>query len=298
MKLWRDKTFRSLSQIKPSGQSLWLHLLTGPFTSAVPGIITADLVEVNQGLGWPAKDLAFHLDEILAAGMAKADLTAPFIWLPKAILMNPPQSPNVIKSWRWVLQELPESPLREPACLALWQAVREMGPGWTKAFRSISPTFLDLAKKAPAMQVQKALSHGMGKAMLHPGAGAGAETGAGDRPSQSLEATRGEQVAGGGLSLGADFELPDGGQKTHSGPPDGVQQDKSSMENATLYLLHLRASLKDQGCSQKMQAASYQLKPLGCFSDSGDPVLEAPAAARSLLKSVVKGAVIYKEQKT
>ncbi len=301
LKLWKDRTFRALSPIAPSAQSLWLHLLTGPATTAVPGIIPADLVEVNQGLGWPDKDLAFHLDEILAAGMAKADLAAPFIWLPKAITLNLPQSPNVIKSWRWVLSELPESLLREPACLALWTAVQEMGPGWSKAFRDIKPTWLDLsrrgtrtaAKETPAMQVHQALSHGIGKAMLHPGAGTGSEAGAGDRPSATIEVNRAEQVADGVPSLGPDFDLPEPPGKA----PDGVKQDRSSLESAQLYVLHLQCSLKDQGCSAKLQAASFQLKPLGCFVDSGDPVLEAPAAARALLKSMVKGAVIYKEQK-
>ncbi len=314
LKVWRDKTFRSLSPIKPSAQSLWLHLLTGPVTTAVPGVIPAGLVELNQGLDWEQRDLAFHLDEILAAGMAKADLAAPLLWLPKAILLNPPQSPNVIKSWKWVLAELPESLLREPACMALWTAVQEMGPGWSKAFRNVCPRYLDLSKKqknlprsgdtcnADASSLGPRLPMHMHQGLAHPGAGAGTETGAGDRPSATIEANRGGPVAGSGLSLSSDFELPEAEGMDLSipvgQPPDGVKQDRSSMESAQLFMLHLQCSLKDQGVSQELQAASYQLKPLGCFSDSGDPVLEAPTKARTLLKSICKGAVIFKESKT
>ena len=36
VRMWGDEKFRMLSPLPPSGQSLWLFLLTGPHTGPIP----------------------------------------------------------------------------------------------------------------------------------------------------------------------------------------------------------------------------------------------------------------------
>jgi AraC-like DNA-binding protein len=100
LEVWGDAKFCALSPMRPSGQSLWLYLLTGKFRTAIPGLIlNAGLGALADRLAWPVRDVKKHWQEIEALGMAAADWRAGVIWVPKAIEHNEPESPNVIRGW-------------------------------------------------------------------------------------------------------------------------------------------------------------------------------------------------------
>jgi hypothetical protein len=82
-------------------------------------------------LRWPAEDFRKAMREVLLQGLVKADFSAPLIWLPKAIFHNPPQSPNVVKSWEWAWHDLPECELK----VAAWEGLRDYLEGRADAFR-------------------------------------------------------------------------------------------------------------------------------------------------------------------
>lgn len=72
-------------------------------------------------------------------GLAKADWKARLVWIPKAIQNNPPESPNVIRSWRLMWDELPECPLKLEAYRYIRAFVEGLGEGFRKAFAEAIP---------------------------------------------------------------------------------------------------------------------------------------------------------------
>jgi hypothetical protein len=83
-------------------------------------------------LGWSTEAFGKAFDEVSAQGMVKADFElAPLAFISNAVKHNPPQSPNVVKSWRGTWSDLPECPLK----LEIWQALKAFLDGMGEAFR-------------------------------------------------------------------------------------------------------------------------------------------------------------------
>lgn len=155
--MWDDPKFRALSPLKPSGQSLFVYLLTGPFTGIIPGLYKAGRAAMAEELEWELEDFDLALGEVIALGMVKADLKARVFWLPNAVKHNPPASVNVIKSWARAFELLPDCELKleaytylRAACYGVSEA---MGLAFDKAFA--------MSKDKPkplASGIQKAVS--------------------------------------------------------------------------------------------------------------------------------------------
>jgi hypothetical protein len=138
-RMWGDAKFRSLSRPKANAQTLWVYLLSGPHTTSLPGLAMVGEAAIGEALGWRSQDLRRVFAEILSLGMAKADREARVIWIPKAIEYNPPESPNVIKSWREHLDLIPECQLKDEAFAAYRKTAEALGQGFAKAFREAFP---------------------------------------------------------------------------------------------------------------------------------------------------------------
>jgi hypothetical protein len=140
-RMWGDEWFRSLSAPQPNGQTLWVHLLTGPHTlHAIPGLFMIGEAAMAEALGWPLEGFREAFREVSAKGKAKADWKARVIWVPKALVYNAPESPNVVKSWSKFFIELPECGLKDEAFHSLAVFVEGLGEGFREAFRE---AFLD-----------------------------------------------------------------------------------------------------------------------------------------------------------
>jgi len=48
--LWADEKFGELSALAPSGQALWLYLLTGPHTASIPGLYRVSVLSLSDQL--------------------------------------------------------------------------------------------------------------------------------------------------------------------------------------------------------------------------------------------------------
>lgn len=136
--MWDDPKFRALSPLPPSGQSLFIYLLTGPFTGIIPGLYKAGRAAMAEELSWDVEAFDLALAEVIALGMVKADLQARVFWLPNAVKHNPPASVNVVKSWARSYELLPNCQLKleafnvlKAACYAVSEA---MGMAFDKAF--------------------------------------------------------------------------------------------------------------------------------------------------------------------
>lgn len=172
--MWDDPKFRALSPLPPSGQSLFIYLLTGPFTGIIPGLYKAGRAAMAEELNWDVEAFDLALGEAIALGMVEADLKARVFWLPNAVKHNPPASVNVIKSWARSFELLPECSLKDKAYEALKVACYgvsdAMGMAFDKAFALPKDKAKSLAKPLPS-GIQKAVSS---KQILNPSLNAGA----------------------------------------------------------------------------------------------------------------------------
>lgn len=133
--VFADEKFCQLSRPKPSGQSLWLFLLLGPHTRALPGLFSAGRAALAEALGWSVPGFQHAWHEIEKLGMAQADWKARVVWMPNAIRHNPPPNPNVIRGWRSELSDVPECALKCAAVNAFGIYCARLGEPFVQAFR-------------------------------------------------------------------------------------------------------------------------------------------------------------------
>lgn len=129
-RLWGDERFQGLSRPQPNAQTLWLYLLTGPHTTAIPGLFAAGESGLTEALSWPLRAFRKAWREIERAEMARADWRARVVWIPKAITYNPPENPSVVQAWATQLREVPECDLTREAAAAIAAYLTPKGPSW------------------------------------------------------------------------------------------------------------------------------------------------------------------------
>jgi hypothetical protein len=134
LRIWSDEKFRDLSRIPPCAQGLFLYLITGPHTGALPGLFRAGRMGMAEELGWEIEDFDKAFREVSDRGMVKADFKARFVWIPNAIRHNRPESPNVVRGWASGLDVLPECDLKREALESLKASVHALGEPFARAF--------------------------------------------------------------------------------------------------------------------------------------------------------------------
>ncbi|MDO8474585.1 MAG: conserved phage C-terminal domain-containing protein [Candidatus Rokubacteria bacterium] len=137
--MWGDARFRALSAPQHNARYLWIYLLTGPHTGPIPGLSVAGEAALAEALGWPLPKFRQAFAEIAAQGMAEADWPARVLFLPKAIKHNPPESPNVVRSWRTYMAEVAECSLKAKAEAMLKGWLEAKGKAWLEAFGEAFP---------------------------------------------------------------------------------------------------------------------------------------------------------------
>ena len=136
-RMWGDEKFCRLSRPKPNGQSLFIYLLTGPQVGIIPGLYSIGERALSEQLGWPLKAFRKAWRELETLGIVRADWQKRVVWLEKSVRYNAPTSPNVVKSWRVALAEIPECPLKTVASTQLAAFCEALGPSFSEAFRGI-----------------------------------------------------------------------------------------------------------------------------------------------------------------
>jgi hypothetical protein len=126
-RIWNDAKFRSLSD---DGKLIFLFLLTHPQMTSL-GAMRGTINGLAAEIGWEQERFAKGFREALAKAMAKHDPEASFLWLPKFLKYNGPESPNVLKAWVGAVDLLPECALLNE----LLYYVKDYAEGLTKGFR-------------------------------------------------------------------------------------------------------------------------------------------------------------------
>jgi hypothetical protein len=137
VRTYGDEKFCKLSRVLPSGQSLWIYLITGPHTTSVPGLFRAGRAALAEELGWSQEAFDKAFQEVFREGMAKADWNSRVVWIPNAIKHNAPENPNVVKGWATELDLIPECALKVEALDAIGKHLESMNPAFLEAFRGI-----------------------------------------------------------------------------------------------------------------------------------------------------------------
>ena len=151
-----DERYMRLSPVLPSGQSLWVYLLTGPHTGPIPGVFVAGRAAMAEALNWSPEAFSKAFAEVLREGLAEFDERTRLCFIPNAIRHNIPANPNVVKSWRAALLQLPECELRGRAFQHLARTLSEVSDAFGKAFReSCGKAFENASPKDSGKQEQK-----------------------------------------------------------------------------------------------------------------------------------------------
>lgn len=166
VKMWRSGSFAALTPLPPSGQSLWLYLLTCPETSAVPGAIPCGRAGLAEALGWELDDFQRCWAELEREGMAVADWKARLVWLPKALEINPPASPNVVKRFAEHFALLPDCEVKDRIRAGLRAFCMARGPeeheGKGKSFaETFAEAFGEAMPQAKPEATAEALPEGL-----------------------------------------------------------------------------------------------------------------------------------------
>lgn len=128
-RIWNDEKFRSLSD---DGKLIFLMLLTHPSMTAL-GAMRGTVGGLADEIGWLPDRLRQAFGEALSKGMAKHDPAAALIALPRFVLYNAPESPNVIKAWVGALDLLPECSLKVEVVQRAVAYAEGMSEGFAKA---------------------------------------------------------------------------------------------------------------------------------------------------------------------
>ena len=125
-KIWNDAKFRALSE---GAKLVFFMLLTHPQTSAI-GTLRAYPQGLAPEMGWSEKAFRQAFQEVLEKGMCICSESDGLMWLPNFMRYNPPENPNVLKSWSGALEDCPECILKSK----IFQHVKSLSEGFGKTF--------------------------------------------------------------------------------------------------------------------------------------------------------------------
>lgn len=137
IRIWLDKKFNTLST---DSQFVFLYLLTHPQLTAL-GAMRSTVPGLSAELDWPLERFEQAFEALHQAEMVAIDKKVCFVWLINFLKYNPPESPNVVKSWEVYLGYLPECDLKN----ALIEKTCEFLMQLSDAFQSALPACFQLA---------------------------------------------------------------------------------------------------------------------------------------------------------
>lgn len=133
--IWNHPKFKRLPKPKANPQTLLFRLLIAPESNSIPGLFQAFRGGLCDALEWSPRSFDKCFKQLSEDGWVLADWKSGLIWVPGAIEQdgNQPANPNVVRSWRGPLAELPDCELKEKAIRELTRWASEKGESWAKA---------------------------------------------------------------------------------------------------------------------------------------------------------------------
>ena len=141
VRIWNDAKFRRLSD---DGKLVFFLLLTHPALTSF-GAMRATEQGLAAEIGWTTPKFAKAFREVLREALAEASPDDALIVLPNFLRYNPPQSPNVVKSWASQLDLIPECSLQ----VTYLEQVKAFLKALPKAFAEALPKAFPKAFRKP-----------------------------------------------------------------------------------------------------------------------------------------------------
>lgn len=127
--IWNDAKFMALSN---DAKLIVFFMLTHPALTQI-GALRANVPGLAYELGMEFEAFKKGFEEVLKQGIVKHDGKLLF-WFPNFLKYNLPESPNVVKSWRYGFNELPESDLKTDILIGVKSLVDGLSQGFREAF--------------------------------------------------------------------------------------------------------------------------------------------------------------------
>jgi hypothetical protein len=150
---WNDESFRALT---PAAKMLWLYLLSGPRTIAIPGVVVAREAVVADDLECTVRALRKAFSELEQLGMVVADWKSGLILLPNALMIhgkvrraNAPANANVFKSWGKHWSAVPRCDLKTDLYQSIEVLAHALGNAFVSAFHEGFQGSLSKSFRAP-----------------------------------------------------------------------------------------------------------------------------------------------------
>lgn len=128
-----DAKYMNLSD---DAQHIWLEILIHPSMTGF-GAMRMTVSGLASEKGWPLDRYEAAFAELETSGMVKHDRRAAFMWLPNFLKYNAPESPNVVKSWKKLLDLLPECAMREDMLAKIKELIGQMSVSFVTAFQTV-----------------------------------------------------------------------------------------------------------------------------------------------------------------
>lgn len=129
VRMWNDRKFRELSD---NAKLVFILLLTHPDTTQI-GTIRTRVSNLVDELGWQRDAMSHAIQEVTLNGMIDADEKAGLMVINNFLKYNAPSSPNAFKSWRELIDLMPECDLLDRHVASLKAFVDSLSTGMRNA---------------------------------------------------------------------------------------------------------------------------------------------------------------------
>jgi hypothetical protein len=143
-----------LQGLTDSDKVVYFYLRTGPQSTSV-GVFRVSTAVAVEDIGGDLNPVQFEerLSRVCEAFGWRFDVPTRVLWIQTWFDDNPPQSPNVCKSWAKLLVNLPDSDIKFEAAAAILRALKDMPQAFREAFGSL-PKDYRKSKAKPQSQPQ------------------------------------------------------------------------------------------------------------------------------------------------
>jgi len=132
--IWNDEKFSNLSD---QAQLIFFFLLTHPNTTWL-GFIRTNIAGIAAEKEWDIEKTKLAFDELAKEKMVLVDSRKPLIFITNWLKYNPPQNPNMAKSYKEDLYQIPECELKN----TLLKICKENLSKCSKAIQQVLPNQL------------------------------------------------------------------------------------------------------------------------------------------------------------
>lgn len=136
---WLDMAVAALGPLAPSAQALLLYLCLCREGHIIPGVVLLGVAAIAEILGWTYDHTKKCMDELVEAGEVLFDQRIRLIFVGRAIEVNAPDNPNVVKGWWRIWADIPDCDLKNTIHGHLECLIRGRGPSFLEAFQEACP---------------------------------------------------------------------------------------------------------------------------------------------------------------